>query len=358
MPSTSLRISILTLVLCFAAVSLFAQELDIHKCWQQDIADGRSLATDGSSLFVAGGGGRIDAYSREGKKAWSADLGGEVSSNLIVSAGKVMAVTTGGGASTVRSLARETGVTAWTLKLPESSQQSLASVHESLILVSADGVIQALAPADGAVRWKREIASGFAGDAVFSGDRILVASTAKQLFVVSAINGEIEAMQKQQFQSTAFTFLNNSLVIGDERGNLTSTPMGGAKPAWRFKTGGRVSLINTINGQLLIGSYDNFVYIVNPENGSVRWKRRLTARLTGFSLFGPGYLATAATDDHSAALTSIETGKTAGQIAFGTDEVLAGNPAPVGPQIVVLTSGGLKAFSTGPCKKQESGPGL
>lgn len=345
-----------------------AGEIDIAKCWSYPASDGggSALVSDGVRLYVGGEGGRVVALSLDGKKMWSSEFGGDISSNLLTTDTGLFLVTATvssevnkGGGTLLRSLSKETGITNWTAKLPNAGSHYLNQYQGAVIVVSKNGVILSINLKTGTVKWKREIAEGFAADPKVFAEKLVVASTVKQVFVISLATGEIDSMRKLVFGVTAVgQTAAGDLIVGDERGNLTSFLGSTEKVNWKFRSGGEISAIITVDDHILVTSYDNFVYSLVTRNGSVAWKRRLSGRVSRIATLEDRYVFMSGFDDHGAVVADLANGRVAGQIVLGDDESLSQNPIAASGLIVVLTSDSIRSFSLNGCSfKKESGPG-
>src|SRR5207245_1415222 len=148
------------------------------------------------------------------------------------------------------------------------------------------GAVQSIDAKSGTVKWKREIAEGFASEPVFDGGKLIVATTAKQIFVVSLASGEIDSMRKVQYGITSLAeAATGEIIAGDDRGNVSSLINGTDKPYWKFKSGGEISAIFTVGDHLLITSHDNFVYFLVNRSGGLVWKKRLTGRVSQIATY-------------------------------------------------------------------------
>lgn len=345
-----------------------AGEVDVTKCWSFSLGDeiGSGLASDGARVYFGVSGGRIEALSLDGKKMWATELGGDIVSNLLPAEAGLFLVTATvssdaskrASENLLRSLSKETGITNWTAKMPDASKYFLGYTPGAIILASKSGVIQSIDSKTGAVKWKREIADGFATEPRFYADKLVVASTVRQVFVISLASGEIDSLRKLPFGVSAVgQTVVGDLIVGDERGNLTSFVGSRAKVNWKFRSGGEISSIFTVDDHILVSSHDNFAYSLVTRNGDVAWKRRLSGRVLQLATIEDKYALISSFDDHGAVLTDLSSGKIAGQIALGADENLIYNPIVVNGLIFILTSESVNAFSLNGCPaKKESGP--
>ena len=341
-----------------------AGEISIEKCWAYPTPEiGVALTSDGSRVFLGATGAKVEALSLDGKKMWTSDLGGDISSNILALDGGLLLVTSTvsagegkPGGSILRNLSKETGITNWTLTLADADKHFLGGFNGSVVIVSNNGVIQSIEAKSGAVKWKRELAQGFAAEPVFTGVKILVASTGKQIFGVSLGSGEIESLRKVPFAVTALGETSAaSLVVGDERGNLSSMANGTEKADWKFKSGGEISDILTFDDHLLVASHDNFVYFMGSKNGGLAWKKRLPGRVPQLANILGKYVFIAGFEEHNAVLTDIETGKVAGRIQFGEDEYLVVGPVSSNGSMLLLTNRAAYAYSLNGCTLNRDG---
>ncbi len=323
-------------------------ELDIARCWAFPLEPAtRQISNDELRVYVASEGARVIALQLNGQKSWSSDLGGEIVSNIIPWADSVFVATAAGGSngkSALRVMSRETGIVGAAYPLPDAERHFLAMVNGSLIVVSVNGIVHSL-DGKGVIKWRREIAAGFAGSPAFGSDKLHVASTGKQVFTIDLVTGEIESIRKMPSEITAVGVAGGgTLAVGDERGNVTSLAADG-RENWRFRTGARVSQIFAANGHLFAVSQDNFVYCIDASNGNVTWKRRLDGRATYANSVNGTYLFTTSIDEHGAALTSVVTGKPVGQIIFDNDEWVTGTPVSANSLLFVVTNSAVAGYS-------------
>lgn len=372
----SLRKILIFTVICTYLISqtAFGQanlgaEVALTKCWSHPLGGeiGSMLASDGTRVYFGGSDGRIQALSRDGQKIWATELGGDVVSNLLpVDAGLYLVTATvstdtskAASENLLRSLSKETGITNWTAKMPVASKYFLGKTPGAIVLASKSGIIQSVDLKTGAVKWKRELADGFASEPRFYVDKVVAASTAKQVFVISIASGEIESLRKLPFDVSAVgQNVAGNLIVGDERGNLTSFVGATQKVNWKFRGGGEISAIFAVDDHIFVSSNDNFAYSLATRNGDVAWKRRLSGRVSQLATIEDKYAIISSFEDHGAVLTDLSNGKIAAQIVLGSEENLMFAPIEANGLIFILTSESVLAFSLNGCPaKKESGPG-
>jgi len=364
------KISIFIIILAsLMTTTVFGQtkpsgEVDVTKFWTYSLGEetGVALASDGNHVFLGLGSSRVEELSIDGKKMWSTELGGDISSNILALAGGLFIVTSvssdaGRSAGGVlRSLSKETGITNWTLKLPDAEKHFLGGFNGSLVIVSKSGVIQSIDTQNGKVKWRREITEGFAAEPAFEGGKVIVATIAKQIFVVSLASGEIDSMRKVPYGITAIGKIPSAdIVAGDDRGNLSSLVSGSEKPYWSFKSGGEISSVFTVGEHLVVTSHDNFVYFLLGRNGGLVWKKRLTGRVAQISTYADHFALITSIDDHGSILVDLSNGKVAGQIALSEDENLVEPPVVSNGLIFVLTNKAAYGFCLNGCPVMKNG---
>ncbi len=329
-------------------------ELVMSKCWSYQFSDerGMRLTGDEARIFVGLEHGRLNAISTDGKKLWTAELGGEISSNLVATASGLYLTTTAVkddgtsvGDSILYSLSKDTGVTVWSTKLPPSNVHFVNAYEMAVIVTSAGGLTQSVDQKSGTQRWRRE------GEPVeiapeIADTRLLLAGTSK-LAMISLNDG---AVVSERPSSAAITAIgrtkDGSVVIGDDRGVVTNFSSDGNGVKWKFRSGGAGSAILAVNDRLLFASNDNFIYLILSRQGHVNWRRRMPGRILDIALFTDRWALAGTSDEHSPLqLIDLNNGRLAAQIATGPDESVIDKPFVSGQKIFFLTEAGVYAHS-------------
>lgn len=356
-------------LLLAGSLSVFSQgaktsdpELVVSKCWSfvTEEPASRLLATD-SGIFIGTDNARVDALMLDGSRLWSSELGGSIVSNMIVTDNRILVVTTassseaGRSDSLLRGLSSETGITSLSIPVPNSDRYFLAADNGMIILVSRNGKVIGL-DRTGTIKWKREVAEGFVAEPFFSPGKVMIATTAKQIFTIGLANGEIESMRRSASEITAVAKTPaGEAIAGDGRGNLTVLN-GAERPFWKFKSGGEISRIFVNGSQVIAASHDNFVYQLRMRNGDVEWKKRLGGRVQQMAILNGKHVLTASFDEKSAILTDILTGKVVGQIPFAENETISAPPSYALGSLTILTDRAVHQHSISGCPgTKESG---
>jgi outer membrane protein assembly factor BamB len=335
-----------------------AAEVDVAKCWSYSLGDaaGEQIVSDGNQVLLGLEGAKAEALSLDGRKIWSSEFGGQFKSNILTADGGLFLVNltvsgdaTKPGDSKLRSISKETGITNWTLPMPDASHYWLGKFNGAVIIVAKNGIIQSVDAKNGNMKWKREIPDGFVAEPLFNSAGVFVATTGNQIFGISMKAGEILSVRKVRFGITSLgETKSGELIAGDERGNVYSLD-GNGKPIWTFKAGGQISNILASSDDFLVASHDNFVYFLRGRNGGRVWKLRLPGRVTGTTLYAGSYALISSFEEHRAMVVDLERGRIAGQAVFDDDETTVQTWPHSEQLIFVLTNKALNAYSVSGC---------
>ncbi|MFN2500521.1 MAG: PQQ-binding-like beta-propeller repeat protein [Pyrinomonadaceae bacterium] len=342
-------------------------EVNLTRCWAHGTAaSGMSrLAFDGTRIFLSAPGAKIESLSSDGKKLWSTELGGDITSNLLpmenalfLSTAPSLGESGKRQASVLRALSKETGITSWTIQLTDADEHYIGSFSGNLIVVSGNGVVQSLEPRTGAVVWRREVSDRFVAEPAFNSTKVVIPASGRQIFAISLATGQIDSLQKVSFDVTAVAETHTGeLIAGDDRGNISSMLSGGGKANWKFKTGGQISTVFPVGENIMAASHDNFVYLLVSRNGGVVWKRRLPGRMTQIGAIANKYALMTSIEEHSAVLVDLTSGKAATSIFLGPEERIVHDPVGANGTLYLLTNEAVYSYSLRACPlNTEGGP--
>lgn len=335
--------------------------LVIEKCW--DYPTGESvvvtISADEENVFTAFDNGTVKSLGlKDGRDRWSADLGGKVTSNIVVLADRVLVVTSSveangtGESSTLRALSKETGLTLFSAKVPAAPKIYLVANTEVVIVFGSTGSAVGLTH-DGKPRWNFSTSSGIAAEPLVSGMGITIPLLDKSIQQIGFTNGETVSKHNGNGLPNSVAGDNDGrLFIGDERGRLYSTNAGSGDVNWKFKTGGRIDHLVSGDDRVYAASVDNFIYSISKVKGSVVWKKRLTARIDGRPLLWDSMLVVSSFGESSAAIIDIKDGKTLKTIEFGTGNVKIASTVIINDGSVIFPlQSGLSVVRFGGCGK-------
>ena len=357
-PVATLVIVFLQLIPVFAQAAQIPDKslVTLSECWRypsENIALQRPVG-DGSNLYVAERGGRVTAVSLStGTRAWSTELGGELRSNIALLGSNLYVVAGPAvdgepkGNGRLRLLSANTGIPNAETEMPYSGRIRLVTVAARLVVVSENGNVTAfdgISPA-----WQKTFPSIDPETVVIWGDKIAFAASDNRAYVISAASGANVAVANTDRPISALGVIDDDLVWGDDRGNLVRYDLDKNSVYWRFKNGARISSIAAIPEGVVATSNDNFAYLISSYYGSVRWKKRLSGRVSNLTI-GDGSIAVAETvGDPSAVILNLENGKSVGQVAIVEDEAYIQAPIYTAGKFIFFTNRQIIARSAAQC---------
>lgn len=330
-------------------------DISLTKCWEGSVEDGgaTSLALDGGQVFVIHAGGTLDSLSQDGKMLWSAELGGEIVSNLVGSSDQVFVVTSAAGETakgTLRSLSRATGIGRWSTPFDAGANHFLGLSSTQITAVSSGGLITAFDITTGRVLWSTRTVA-LTGVPAFGSRQIVAPAEDGRIFSIESSGGAIK--QLRRLPATAGALMlehDNALVTGDRLGTVTyfrEQP----KPVWKYRTGGAISGMMSFGERVLAASDDNFLYMISAHNGHVVWRRRLSGRAAILSQLGPTMIFVSAPDEHGGVVIETTKGRPVGRILLPEDATPVAVQAASGGELIILTAGSLIGYSLSACQK-------
>lgn len=337
------------------------QAAGLSRCSQRtvDAPQRGMLVSDAESVFLGSTNGTLSAYEAKNLAiVWRLELGGEFASEiLLVGSGIVVVNNTAAGAngaaesSTIRLIGKDTGVTAWSTKLAFSEKYFLGRLNGGIAAISRQGSVNLLDAASGQVRWQTGPQGTVNTKPAFAAGRVIFGTAEKQIFTVSAGNGEILNKLSLDLQPTALSLSKDgTTLVGDERGHVTLLGAGDNKPVWKFKSGAGVSSAFEIDEGVLLTSLDNFVYLISDYNADVIWKRRLPGRVLEGGLMLNGYLVVLVYGENSGYVLDIENGKVIDVFQSTESDLI--NRAPVfvrDKTFALTTTSSIETYAVGQC---------
>ncbi len=345
-------------VTVFSKNSLPKAALPMQPSWTyhfEGIA-GNGVSSDGKRVYLATSEARIEAIgSHNGEKLWATDLGGELASNLFAGAANVFVVTrssatqNAGPVVQIRSLSKDTGITNWSSSMADTGPFYLGIVAGKLIAVSSRGRIVALNIADGRELWNTKVSDEILAEPAFSSGRFAVGTLGPKVLILEGPSGAVERSIDVPFAPPSFAFTEeDEFLWGDERGNLFAYDLDEDKTIWKLKSGARISKILGTGDFLLAASLDNFVYLVDPGSGRVRWKKRQDGQPIELATLPDGKtLAISDIAGESVTILSLSNGKAVDQLLPVSENEFVRLSAVAGDLLIVSSGEGIAAYRTG-----------
>lgn len=337
----------------------------LKKCWVSisDEPATNLLASDNDlRVFLTKAGGKVAALdARSGEPIWQSDFGGNVISGLIGDQNNLffatnpMSVGPSKPASTsLRAISRQTGIVVWTASLPFSEIVHLGESGGNLFAIGADGLISAVKKTDGTIAWQSRLSKNLATAPWFGAGSIVFPLESGEIEIISPADGRT-SFQVKTDSTLASLYLagDTTLFWGDKKGNLTSVDTVTKEIRWKLKNGAQISGITPAGKNILVTSYDNFVYLMSPIDGKIVWKRRLSGRMAAKPLVTPSFAVIMIVGEPGASFLDIESGKLANRLLFDADDYIVGSPIAAGGQIVFSKGDGIYSYAPGDCSLKE-----
>jgi outer membrane protein assembly factor BamB len=254
------------------------------------ISKGRVFVGSGDENFLA-----LDL--KTGDKIWSVQGGEKFSSaaSIVTSPdGSAEWILVNGYDGITRCLLASDGSEIWTYKTDDYINGTPAVIDGRLIAFGGcDKVIHVINLADGKLVNEVVTDAQITNSVATSGTMIYCGNHANQVIATEA---ESEAL-KWIYQPGDFPFFTAPAVddahvyIGSRDKSLHAIQRNDGKPAWTFKTGGRVeSSPLAFDDAIVFGSSDGRLYAANPADGAELWRLDLGEDLTASPVYAQGRL--------------------------------------------------------------------
>lgn len=316
--------------------------LPLKKCWEYLVENtGRPIvALLNGTVFIAEPDGKVRALNaRSGTVNWVTELGGRTTGMLALPGAGVAVITLNPSSrSSLRLLALDSGLVKYSVAFDASDDLYLRSNASRLLVADRSGSVTALEVASGETAWKLNLFAKLTTAPAISATSLVIATDDKKLSVVSFATGAVISKIPTDRNTTALAIRENEMIVaGNDRGTVINYRDAIGHVWWRFKSGARVGTITETPAGILIGSYDNFLYLLSNYSGDVKWKRRLDGRIIASpTVFGEHLLA-ASSSEENAQVIEIETGKPVDQIIFGEERFMLASPLTSSTELAIFT---------------------
>jgi outer membrane protein assembly factor BamB len=308
--------------------------LPLKKCWEfavENISQSTVAASNGT-VYVAENDGRIRALNtKNGSVIWSTELGGKAAAMIAVPKIGIAVITTRatgtGNTSTLRMLSSDSGLVRYSKPVSAGEGVNLYAAGSRLITADANGAIAAYDAQTGELAWQLNMPAKLSARPAVSDESIVVGTEDKAISVIGLGSGKVSFSIPTERAITSLAVRENGMIVaGDDRGNVTNYRDTSGSIWWKFKSGARIGTIIETSDGVLVGSFDNFVYMLSKYNGDVKWKRRLDGRIVSAPTVFDGYLLVASSTEENAQVLDLDNGKTVDQIQFGENKFVLASP--------------------------------
>ena len=364
--------------------------LPYRQCWniKKSNLTANNIASDNvSSLYISTTDGKLSSVNiTTGNIEWESELGGNIISAAVtdeietdntlntdkkvnennehdenksgLNSKNVYIVTKSQSTVKVRSLSKITGVTNWQTTFEnkffdEKQSAEIFLSGNNLILSGQNGSLAAVKRSDGMLVWTKSINSDLSARPFYLKNMLYLATVTSQLLVVSMESGEIFTTGNVPSPVTAiFADGAGFLFLGNKKGEVYalkvidhSSRQNFQKNYWKLRTGAEIKNLNLNAGGLLISSSDNFLYLVSPQHGKQKWKKRMDGRIAADPLIIGNSALITTLGSNSAAFINLSDGKTINRLVTETDNYFVTRPVYTGSLILAATLNGISTFS-------------
>ena len=347
------------------AVSTGAQTSDsLVPCWRYSDPASASggLIVDDSKVYLVTSDNRVLALDRNnGAVVWTSELGGNIALPIRSLNSSIIVVSSTASpdakprTSFLRAISKNTGITNWVSTLPPASRYILSGDDRALYILAAGASLSAVDPVNGSIKWIRDGNAFPDVDPHFGGNWFARMRGAKAIEVISLEDWKVLGRFKLRHQPRVIASRGNeSLVVGDSRGNLDLISLGSGSKGWSYKAGGAISHLQIREDSVVVASADNFVYSISLSSGNVEWKRRMPGRVNSMGTLADTKLVLTVVGEKTAYILDLSDGRFAGRVGLEGDQEFVGHPLAGDDRFVVaLTNRGVAAFSAS-CPAQKA----
>lgn len=249
----------------------------------------------------------------------------------------------------LNSISKKTGISNWQKKLSGYSNIKLFESFdkESIYLTSENKHVLAVRKKDGTINWVKNIQPAIISINTLSNELISIL-TVDSLIKLSTDSGKILYESKIKKNPTSNSIRNNSyLLLGYSNGEFMKISYDNGKVndiLWKIKAGGSISSVIEIEDEVLISSYDNFLYLYSTASGKLRWKRRVSGRINIKPLIIEKHAIVLSSSDNIASIVELEGGRIINQIKIEDGNYFSDEPILLDEFIIFPTFKGLYLY--------------
>jgi hypothetical protein len=331
----------------------------LKKCWDYlyQAGAGQLVAGFQDRIFISEAEGRLRAVSSLSTDTiWVSELGGRFVALTVSERGGVFVLTISGESTSASAVLRLVDLSSGLVKfsVPMSVQEPhfLYSIGNRLVVAGKSGEVEAFDASSGSSLWKSRVGGRIVSSPTGLENILAFPTESKKVDFLSVADGTLLSSVATDREIKELTFrANQMLVVGDDRGNVTNYRDQSGSVWWKFKSGARTGTIVETDEGIVVGSYDNFVYLISKYSGDVRWKRRLDGRVIHRPLVVGKELVFTVSGEEDLVLLDAESGKILEQTAFGEGRYPVGDPILMDRGVFVFPLvGGIAGFSVNGCK--------
>ena len=205
----------------------------------------------------------------------------------------------------------------------------------------------ALSGSDGEIIWSKSLKLKSINNHFEMQDKYLIILSNNYVFLADIETGKL-AFQKELDSIMTAAYLHNktTLIMGNKKGEVFAVDTIGEERIWKFRAGAEISNIISTPKGVLITSFDNFIYLIAPENGKMIWKKRLDGRLVIEPILLGNNVLVMTLGSLKAIIIGLDEGKPVNQILLSNNNnYFVSRPVLNNRLIIFPTTDGLFAFT-------------
>ncbi len=330
-----------------------SQPLTVAWRYNSNLTLNLTPAFDKERVYLPLSGGTIVSLkAADGQLNWRSEMGGELSASPAADDGGVYVASETlkpesserRATGALRALGREAGVTQWMRTLAMPLRGTLTISEGKLFAGGDDGKIFAFEAKTGELKWTYDYGAPFRGQPVVSGGRVYIGSEDGNLLTLDESTGKLlwHYRTKGPVRGPVAN-VRDIVYFGSGDAYVYAVNVQTGKLIWRKRTGAGVQAVARAEEELLVASFDNFVYKFSLTGARV-WKRQLPGRISSQPLVrSTGALFTPLSSSNGVVL-EIRGGRQVNSLPVGEEITTSASSIAVGDTVLLTAEHGLLAF--------------
>ncbi|AEP12091.1 MULTISPECIES: outer membrane protein assembly factor BamB family protein [Chloracidobacterium] len=313
-----------------------------------DSARQEPLVTE-NAVYVPLRTGKVVALARtDGARLWESAPGVATTAKLYRLGDALLACASSPAADgsppggIVRLLDLTTGVVRREVTLPAPITSQVVSDGLWLYVRLGTNEIAALNPQDFSRGWS--VTGDFTEHLAYAAGAVFVGTSAGALWALDAKDGRRRWTCVLGATPGPAAAGEEMVYCGTSNGEVVAVRRADGRLRWRRRTGAAVMTPPLIrHGQVLVASYDNFLYAFHPQTGELRWQQQMAGRLASPpSWLTETTLAVAALDDSEITVVQVPDGRIVARWQLATERIFSVLHVEQG-MVVMATERGIAA---------------
>lgn len=169
------------------------------------------------------------------------------------------------------ALAADSGAVKWKIKADQVLYRP-AIKGDNLVVYGVEGMLLSLNKKTGTKNWQTKLGRKFGATAILD-DQVFVTHDLGEIRAYSLADGTLRwKSNKDGGTQTGLALFNDTVIYGEEFGNIVALDAHSAAQKWKFKTKKRC-LSPIVAGETVYTSCgDHHLYAIDPQTGQLKWK--------------------------------------------------------------------------------------